>query len=64
MENDGPSDVDNDGPPELLKLMLRKILNRDPVDEIDTAFKFFADESDDNVGKVKELPRIGGAINR
>merc|ERR1712097_177020 len=47
-------DVDDDGSgsvdyPEFLDMMAHKILNRDPVEEINKAFKLF---DDDNTGRV------------
>merc|ERR1719511_56265 len=43
--------------PEFLDMMAHKILNRDPVEEINKAFKLF---DDDNTGKVtfKNLKRV------
>merc|ERR1712097_56807 len=55
-------DVDDDGSgsvdyPEFLDMMAHKILNRDPVEEINKAFKLF---DDDNTGRVtfKNLKRV------
>merc|ERR1712232_714694 len=55
-------DVDDDGSgsvdyPEFLDMMAHKLLNRDPVEEINKAFKLF---DDDNTGKVtfKNLKRV------
>jgi Ca2+-binding EF-hand superfamily protein len=55
-------DVDDDGSgsvdyPEFLDMMAHKLLNRDPVAEINKAFKLF---DDDNTGRVtfKNLKRV------
>merc|ERR1712227_294324 len=55
-------DVDDDGSgavdfPEFLDMMAHKILNRDPIEEINKAFNLF---DDDNTGKVtfKNLKRV------
>merc|ERR1719245_2356113 len=55
-------DVDDDGSgsvdyPEFLDMMAHKILNRDPVEEINKAFKLFDDA---NTGRVsfKNLKRV------
>merc|ERR1712007_419176 len=55
-------DVDGDGSgsvdyPEFLDMMAHEILNRDPVEEINKAFKLF---DDDNTGRVtfKNLKRV------
>merc|ERR550537_292941 len=55
-------DVDDDGSgsvdyPEFLEMMAHKILNRDPIEEIDKAFKLFDDDQTERV-TFKNLKRV------